>query len=309
VQAAEDTQDTRDLRLGLALVATSTVAYGTLPIFTKIAYAQGLHFSLLLALRFVIASAFFEVMARKDKPQPLRVRLGLWAVGAVFLSDTFFYFKALETLSAAQTALIFYVYPVFVTLLSAVLGIEALTVRGLAAAVLAFTGAGLTVGPREALQEARGILYALLGALCYAVFIVLASRFRVPAQTAARHIAELGAVVWALSALLHGEAHPPTAMAWWAILGIAFFCTVVAHAAFLGGLARVGPGRAAVVSSLEVVVTVALAVLVLGEKVGVGPFFGGILILLAVWIQARTPQKRRLPGRGGAPGEVRESPG
>jgi drug/metabolite transporter (DMT)-like permease len=291
VQTAQKEEDAK-LRLGLVFVVTSTVAYGTLPIFTKIAYGQGLHFSVLLALRFGIAAVFFEIMARREPAQPFAVRLGLWGVGAVFLSDTFFYFKALETLSAAQTALIFYVYPVLVTLLSALLGIETLTVRGLAAAALSFTGAALTVAPSEALREIRGIVYALLGAFCYAIFIVLASRFVVGAQTAARHIAELGAVVWTIIALVHGSARAPSPKAWVAILGIAFFCTVVAHGAFLAGLARIGPGRAAVVSSLEVVVTVVLAVLILKETVGLRPFFGGSLILLAVWVQARAPQKR-----------------
>ena len=286
--------DARDARLGLALVFTSTVAYATLPILTKIAYAEGLRLSALLALRFSIAMVFFEVMARREKPQPWSTRLGLWAVGAVFLSESFAYFKALQTLSAAETALIFYVYPVLVTLLSAALGIEALTVRGLAAAALAFTGAALTVAPSEAGREVRGILYALTGATLYAAFIVLASRFVVSAQTAARHIAELGALVWMTIALAQGDLRVPSSRAWGAILGIAFFCTVIAHAAFLAGLGRVGPGRASVVSSLEVVVTVVLAVLVLHEQVGLRPFFGGALILVAVFVQVRVPRKRSL---------------
>jgi drug/metabolite transporter (DMT)-like permease len=292
----EDPRRHAEDRLGLALVVVSTVAYATLPIFAKIAYAEGLHLSVLLALRFWIAMVFFEVMARRENRLAFSLRLRLWALGALFLVECFAYFKALETLSAAQTALIFYVYPVCVTLLSASLGIEPLTFRGLGAAVLSFAGAALTIAPSEARGEVRGILYALCGAVLYAAFIIAASRFVVPAQTAARHIAELGALAWTVLAIVHGDLRlPSSTQAWGAILGIAFLCTVVAHAAFLSGLARVGPGRAAVVSSLEVVVTVILAVLVLKEKVGLRPFFGGLLILAAVWLQTRLPQVKKTP--------------
>jgi drug/metabolite transporter (DMT)-like permease len=283
-------------RIGLALVLLSTVAYGTLPILTKVAYGAGLHLVLLLALRFTIATLFFWAWARGEKPVPLRVRVRLWGIGCVFLLNSFAYFKALETLSAAQTALLLYVYPVLVTLLSAAFGIEALTLRGLGAATLSFLGAALTVAPSEAGREARGILYALLGAALYASFIVLASRFAsaVPAQTAARSIAQLGALVYMALTLAQGEsiALPTSARAWGAVVGIALFCTVVAHAAFLAGLPRIGPGRAAVVSSFEVVVTVLLAVVFLGEHVGVRPLVGGVLILGAVWLQSRKPTPR-----------------
>jgi drug/metabolite transporter (DMT)-like permease len=277
---------------GLSLVFLSTVAYGTLPILTKIAYRQGLDLFLLLALRFAIAATFFALIGRRQPALPLRARLRLWGLGAVFLTDTFFYFKALETLSASQTALLFYVYPVLVTLLSALLGIEPLTVRGLAAACLSFAGAGLTVAPEGGLPNLHGILYTFMGAALYATFVVLASRVRAPAQTTASHVAQLGAVVWTALALLRSDLRfPASPVAWATVLGIAFFCTVVAHAAFLAGLARVGPGRAAVVSSFEVIVTVILAVLALREHVGLRPLLGGVLILLAVAIQANRPRR------------------
>jgi drug/metabolite transporter (DMT)-like permease len=283
--------------LGIGLVFLSTVAYGTLPILTKLAYQQGLTLFLLLSLRFVIAAAFFALIGRGQPSLPLRVRVRLWGLGAVFLLDSFAYFKALETLSASQTALLFYVYPVIVTLLSAILGIEALTFRGLAAACLSFAGAGLTVAPWGALRDVRGILYTFVAAFLYATFVVLASRVQVPAQTAASHVAQLGAVVWTVLALARSELRLPTSpLAWATVLGIALFCTVVAHGAFLAGLARVGPGRAAVVSSFEVIVTVALAVLALREHVGLRPLLGGVLILLAVGIQAA---RRRAPREEG----------
>jgi len=61
--------------------------------------------------------------------------------------------------------------------------------------------------------------------------------------------------------------------------------TVVALRTFLAGLARIGPGRAAVLSSLEVLVTMALSLTLLGERLGPRQWAGAALILGAVAFQ------------------------
>ena len=56
-------------------------------------------------------------------------------------------------------------------------------------------------------------------------------------------------------------------------------CTVLAILAFFAGLKRVGPSRAAILSTLEPVVTVLAAWIVLGETLSVVQFAGGALVL------------------------------
>ena len=73
--------------------------------------------------------------------------------------------------------------------------------------------------------------------------------------------------------------------AWVTVAALCLFCTVVPIRAFLAGLARVGPARAAVVSSLEAVVTVVLAAAFLGERIGRRQVLGGALILGGVVMQ------------------------
>jgi drug/metabolite transporter (DMT)-like permease len=58
--------------------------------------------------------------------------------------------------------------------------------------------------------------------------------------------------------------------------------TVVAMIAFLAGMALVGPTRASVLSSLEVVVTLVLAFALLGERLTPWQWAGALLILGAV---------------------------
>lgn len=278
----------------------STLAYGMLPILAKVAYARGVRPAPLLGWRFALAAVLFGWLARGAGPLPLRRRLRLWGLGAVFLGNALAYFKALETVPASTIALIIYTYPVIVTLLSALVGFDPLTVRGLAAAVLAAAGCGLTAGAVGGL--APGVLLALLSAFVYATYIILSSRFAadVPAPVAAGHLAQVCAVFCVPWALREGDlVLPPDARAWAAVLAITLVCTVVALYTFLAGLARVGPARAAVMSSLEVVVTMALAVAFLGETLGPRQWAGAALILGAVVLRNVEPLRALPTARGG----------
>jgi drug/metabolite transporter (DMT)-like permease len=273
---------------GLALVLVSTAAYGAMPIFAKLAYAGGAAAPTVLSYRFVIATAVFVLMARGRPPLPLSSRLLLWGLGVVFMANAFSYFKALETTPASVVSVILYTYPVWVTLLSAAAGLEALTVRSLITVTLAVSGCALAGGARLQSGDSRGVVFSLLSSVIYASYVVLGSRFAssLPAEAGARHVAQACLALslpWAAAA---GGLRPPqTLQAWGAILAIAVVCTIVAFRTFLAGLARVGPVTAALVSSFEVVVTMVLAMIFLGERPGPAQLAGATLILGAVLLQ------------------------
>ena len=57
---------------------------------------------------------------------------------------------------------------------------------------------------------------------------------------------------------------------------------------FFAGLKRIDPANASMISTLEPVVTVALAVIVLGEAITMPKILGGTMILAAVALLARS---------------------
>jgi drug/metabolite transporter (DMT)-like permease len=85
------------------------------------------------------------------------------------------------------------------------------------------------------------------------------------------------------------------------VFAIAAICTVVALRALLSGMARIGAVRASVLSSFEVVVTLSLAALFLGEKLGPRQVVGATLILGAVVFQNLGVLRRMAQRAGGAP--------
>jgi drug/metabolite transporter (DMT)-like permease len=269
-------------------VLVSTVAYGAMPIFAKLAYAGGAGPATILSFRFWIATAVFVLMARGQPRLPLSTRFLLWGLGAVFMANAVSYFKALETTPASVVSVILYTYPVWVMLLSAAFGLEALTVRSLVAVTLAVSGCALAGGGHFQAGDARGVFFSLASSVIYASYVVLGSRFasNLPSEAGARHVAQACAVISIPWAALAGGLQPPrTTQAWAAILAITLVCTIVAFRAFLAGLARVGPVTAALVSSFEVVVTMVLATLFLAERPGAPQLAGATLILGAVLLQ------------------------
>jgi drug/metabolite transporter (DMT)-like permease len=282
---------------GLLLVLAAACAYGTMPILTKVAYANGVTLPALLAYRFLLAAALFALLGWKAPALPWRKRLLLWAIGSVFVGNALAYFTALQHTPAAIASLLLYSYPVMVTLVAPLLGLEQLRARGVLAAVLAFGGCTLTAaGAGMSGASLKGIVLTLVSALIYAFYVVLSSRFAsdIPAEAAAAHLAQACAVYFVAAGAWSGELSvPPTVTAWGLIVAIAVICTVVALRTFLAGLALIGPGRAAVASSVEVLITIALAVAFLGERIGARELLGGTLILGAVALHNLRPQWRR----------------
>jgi drug/metabolite transporter (DMT)-like permease len=280
-----------DQKRGLALVLTSTLAYGAMPIFAKTTYAAGLTALTLLAWRFTMATVLFALLpGRKRKGIAWRDHLRLWGIGGVFVGNAILYFEGLRRLPASTTAVIVYTYPVIVTLLSGLLGFERFTLRAVLSALLAFAGCALVAGGVEGGAE-TGIWLVLGSAFFYAVYLLLGSRLaaHLPAEAAASHTAQAAAVVCTpLAAVRDTVLLPPTPAAWASLLAIAVLSTVVALRTLLAGMARIGPVRAAVLSSFEVVVTVCLSAVFLGERLGPRKLAGAALILGAVVLQNLT---------------------
>ena len=306
------TSRSQDETRGIALVAASTLAFGVLPILGKLAYAAGVGTLPLLAWRYGIAAVLLSLLVRGRAPR-LAVRLRLWAIGGVFVVNSLTYFVALRTVSASVVALLLYCYPVIVTLLAAAAGLERLTLRSVAVALLAFSGCALAADADfgailrsgaggSALGVEPGVLFALAAALVFASYIVISSRFAadVPAPVLAQHLAQTSAVACVTLALASGGvALPVSPRAWLPVVGIAVVSTVIALFTFLAGMALIGPTRASVLSSLEVIVTLSIAFVLLGERLGPRQWGGAALILGALaWQNAGALRGLRARRRG-----------
>ena len=256
-------------------------------IMARFAYASGVDTITLLALRFGIAAGILVAVALArgetwPRGKTLATLIGLGALG--YGGQAFTFFTALTLAPAGLVALLLYLYPALVAVLSASLLHERLSAAKLLALAVALVGTVLTIGPASSASP-----LGIAAAAIYAVYIVAGSRLtaRVPPQTMATVVIAAAGAVFLVATLVRGPTWPRTPAGWLAVLGIAIVSTVAAIVLFFAGLERVGPTRAAVLSTVEPVCTVLLAAALLGESVAPSQLVGGALILTAVVLLAR----------------------
>jgi drug/metabolite transporter (DMT)-like permease len=283
--------------LGVTFIVISAASFGTLAIFGRYAYANGLDTFTLLFLRFTFSALLMAgllIIRRESLPRGgTLVRLvGMGALG--YVGQSFCYLTAIKYASAGLVALLLYLYPTFVVILSAIFLKEKIHRLKIIALGLATLGAALTANPQGG--QWRGILLALSAAVIYSVYIIVGTgvmRQVSAVQSSVVIFTAAGLVYGALTAI-NGPHWPVTSAGWLAVAAVTLIATVIPVVTFLAGLKLIGPTDASMLSTLEPVVTVLLAALLFGEILQPVTLLGGGLILAAVLLLARSELR---PGR------------
>lgn len=273
-------------------VIISAIAFGAIAIFAKTAYSAGSDPVSVLFFRFSIAAVvMIPLMITRNIPFPRgRTLLGLILMGGIgYVGMSFCYFAALTMASAGLVAILLYLYPAIVTTLSAVLFKETLGGQKIVALILALAGTILTIGLSGGGQP-LGIALAMTAPFIYSAYILAGSKFTKQAGVLSTSTVVIlsASVVFGFLVLIEGLSLPRTLAGWGSVLAIALGSTVIAVNTFFAGLKRVGPTNASVLSTFEPVTTVILASLFFGEEIGSMRVAGGLLILAAVILLAKS---------------------
>jgi len=271
------------------MVLASATGFGSLAILAKLGYRVGLGTQQELAFRFLLAAIGMLALTFLLGQNPLRLERSrlilLLAMGAVgYCAQSLTYFLALQTLPASLVVLIAYIYPSLVVAAGWLFLHRAVSAKHLVALLASFAGLVMLVGGAH-FQLAWALVLAIASPVIYTAYILVGERVMgsVPALPASAAIITGAAVAFCLLAGVTNQLTlPPTASGWAVVVGLAVFPTMFAISLFLAGLPRVGAARAALLSTWEPVVTVGLAVLVLGDRLSLIQIVGGILVLLAV---------------------------
>jgi drug/metabolite transporter (DMT)-like permease len=276
--------------VGAFLCLFSAAAFGAMAIFGKLAFGEGIAVGDLLFARFAVAALALAALASATgalRGLPRRTLVNGLLMGAVgYATQAGLYFLALERMDASLLALLLYTYPAMVTGAAIVLRRERATGRRLAALAIALAGtalvlAGAGTGALDPLATALG----LAAAVAYSAYILTGERVLVgTSPLALATLVTAGATVTFLAVgLARGGPHLGFGAAGWGwIAAMALVSTVAAIVTFFGGLARVGPSTASILSTFEPVVTVSLAAAAFGETLAPVQLAGGVLVLSAV---------------------------
>jgi len=276
--------------IGILLITISAASFGTLAIFGRYAYNDGMNIYTVLFLRFGISASFMTIilLLRKEhfpRGQILAQLVGMGALG--YVGQSFMYLTAINYASAGLVALLLYLYPFFVAILATIFLREKVTRIKSFALVLALIGTALTVGPVSG--QLIGALMAITAALIYSIYIIVGTNVmkHVTAVQSSTVIFASAGAVYGLLTLINGAHFPASNSGWLAMLGIIVISTIIPVVTFLAGLERIGPTNAAMLSTLEPIVTVLLTAWLFGERLMPIVMVGGGLILVAVILLTR----------------------
>ena len=272
-----------------AMVLFSACCFGSIPILTTLAIAGGARLDEVLSWRYLIAAVLLVVvsggLAQVRQPAkravPLLVLAGGGQAAIAFVS-----LSALRYIPAAMLTFLFYTYPAWVAVISAVRGSERITRPRAVALLLSLVGITMMVGlPGMGALHPMGVLLALASALMYAVYIPMIDYLgrELPPAVTSVYASGGAAVILVVVALVQGGLGVRfTPTAWSAIVTMAVVSTVLAFIAFLRGLAVIGPVRTAIMSTIEPFWTALLGSLVLRQALGPRTLLGGVCIAGAV---------------------------
>jgi drug/metabolite transporter (DMT)-like permease len=277
-------------RQGTIFIFLSVIGYSFFPIWVKAIQDSGLQPLDIAFWRFLFAVPVFWLLVaatRLPAPEKPLPRLQLLGMGTLLTVSALLAFLGLQRIPASTFIVIFYTYPALVAIMSMFLG-ERLSRVGWLALALTLVGIFLTVpdfGQGLSGESVVGLLMALLNAFSVAFYFIISSRLLRGHSSMAR--ASAWGIVGALLPLLLIAPFRPTGAPSnpdvWANLGALAVVSTVFPVFFLNaGIQKVGPARAAILGTVEPLLTILLAVIFLGERLHPIQLVGGAFILSSV---------------------------
>ena len=212
-------------------------------------------------------------------------------LAAAFLTQTI----GLSFNTAATTGFITGLYVIVVPLLSWLMFRVPVAGRVWAGVALAFVGLALISINDFGFELTQ--LWALVGAILFALHFVVLARWSPGLSSYALTLVQLcaaTAVAW-VGALVDGYQPPTDLSTWVAVAYTGILATALAYLVQTWAEARMDASRVAVILTLEVVFAALVAVAVGQEVLALKTIFGGVLIVLAMFVVEWPTRRPRVP--------------
>jgi len=272
------------------MIIVSALSFGSISVLTVLTTRAGTPLLTAMAWRYVLAVGLLGASVSSAQ---LRT-IGKWRIVQLMLIGglgqaliTYLSLHALEYISVAPLAFLFYTYPAWVALLAAIRRTDRLTPARIVALGLALAGVTIMVGAPTGKLNPIGVILALASALLYSAYLPALGQVQegVPALLATFLLITGAAISFVIAALFVSELFIPHSISVWVnILLLAFVSTVIAFSSLIKGLSVLGPVRTAIVATVEPFFTAILGVLVLGNQLSAATLIGGVLIVAAIML-------------------------
>lgn len=271
---------------GVILILISACSFALMPIFALYAYQGNANVNTILFLRFALATIIFFIYIafRVDKIVISRslLRSLLLIGGVLYTLQSTLYFESVKYIPTSLQALLFYTYPIFVALLSFIIDRKWPNKKLIASIGVSIAGLCLVLGTSFHRLNLLGALLAVGTAVVYSVYIIMSNRVikdSSPVITSAfiTLAASFAFLIMGLST--NTLTFTFARSAWLPILGIVVFSTAIAILTLFRGMELLGSTRAAVLSMVEPLATIAFSSILFHDQLNLLQWVGGILVL------------------------------
>ena len=280
-----------------AFVVLGAVCWGFIGVFNRLLASAGVDMQNRVFVRnfpsFVLLTLVFALFRREVfhvKPRDLPIFMGSGLLSILTLS--WVYFNCQMECSLAVAAVLLYLAPSLVVLMSALLWKTPVTRRKIAALLLSLLGCALVSGVvgGALTGSPRGLLFGLASAFCYATYTIFAHYGLARYDTYTMiywtfFFAGLGSL-----AFLDWAALAPalaTAKGVGGAAGLVLVATVLPYLFYTKGLEGVEGGRAAIIANVEPMAAALLGVVLFHERLSIWVLLGIVCVLGGVALLAK----------------------
>jgi drug/metabolite transporter (DMT)-like permease len=279
-------------------VIAATFCYGSITPLVRLAYDDGATPLTIVALRsavFVLAIGAYLAFTRGGIDLPRRAWFASLVLAGFMVLWAYGYMASVAFIPVSLAVLLFFTFPLLVAVFAAIAGQDRMTILKAVALVAAFAGLVLALGPSWGALDWRGVAFALgasvIGAFAY-IFVTPVFR-----QYDLMQVSFLTHLWMALGTLAYGllvkDFALPRSMEGQLPVLLVVILYVGAFSLWALAMPLIGPVRTAGMMNLEPVISIALAALILGERLTYVQLGGAVLVLVALVMVARAPHARR----------------
>jgi len=223
-----------------------------------------------------------------------RFFLVVLAAGAMALNQIAF-IGGMARSTVAHTGLVVALGPVMVLVIAVVIRLEALTTGKIVGMLIAFAGVGILTSDNAGQGSTghwKGDLILLSGTLVFAIYTVLmkevANHFdTLTLNTLVFVLAAIMLAPFCVRAVSRTNLSAVTLEAWWGLVFLIVFGTVISYLLFAYVMTEMAASRAAAFNYLQPVIASGLGIWVLSERLTWKVLIGGIVILAGVYLTER----------------------
>ena len=276
------TDSGKNFRRGLVFALVAAVGLGAVTTQAKFFYDAGGNAVTLMFWRFfcsVLVMAALAAVTRRGFAVARSNRWGVGALGVIWSGSMICYLMAVETISVSLGVLILYSYPILVMLASLVSGRLAPSVTVIGVFVAGFAGVAMMLVGGELVAHPVGLVFAALAAAGAAFTFLKGSTVAPTMDPVVLSFWVNFAGIFLILPLLPGNFSMPVGLIGLACLAGATASYIIAIVSQFAALSRLSAARAALFFNFEPVVSILLAVLVLGEVLTWMQWSGAVLVI------------------------------